>query len=166
MGISTHCIGEIRGMQDQLNKVFSRYKGVRGDIIPILQDIQKELGYVPTEAMEETANFLKVPRSAVYGVATFYAQFYFEKRGEHIIRICRGTACHVKGSLEIMEAICRKLDVEPGGTSKDGKFTLERVACVGSCALAPVVVIDDKVFADMTPDKTEKLLDSIIEGTI
>lgn len=153
-------------MQDQLNEVFSHHKGEQSELIPILQEIQKTLGYLPREAMTGTADFLKVPRSAVYGVATFYAQFYFEKRGEHIIRICRGTACHVKGSLKIMEAICRKLNIEPGGTSKDGKFTLERVACVGSCALAPVVVIDDKVFGDMTPDKTEKLLDSIIKGTI
>ncbi len=153
-------------MQDQLNEVFSRHKGERSELIPILQEIQETLGYLPQEAMTETADFLKVRRSTVYGVATFYAQFYFEKRGEHIIRICRGTACHVKDSLKIMEAICRKLDVEPGGTSKDGKFTLERVACVGSCALAPVVVIDNKVFGDMTPDKTEKLLDSIIKGSI
>jgi NADH-quinone oxidoreductase subunit E len=153
-------------MQDQINQVFSRHKSERSELIPILQELQETLGYLPNEAMAATANFLEVPRSTVYGVATFYAQFYFKKRGEHIIRICRGTACHVKGSLEIMEAICRKLDVEPGGTSGDGKFTLERVACVGSCALAPVVVIDDKVFGDMTADKTLKLLDSIIEGSI
>ncbi len=153
-------------MQDQLNEVFSRHKGERSDLIPILQEIQASLGYLPHEAMTETEDFLKVPRSAVYGVVTFYAQFYFKKRGEHIIRVCRGTACHVKDSLKIMEAICRKLNLQPGGTSKDGKFTLERVACVGSCALAPVVVIDDKVFGDMTPDKTERLLDNIIEGTI
>ncbi len=153
-------------LSPELGDIFSRYSGELSDLIPVLQDVQGSIDYIPREAMVAIAAFLEVPESTVYGVVTFYSQFYFEKRGEHIIRICRGTACHVKGSLEMIEALCRKLDIEPGETSKDGKFTLDRVACVGSCALAPVVVIDDRVFGDMTPEKTEKLLDSIIEETI
>jgi NADH-quinone oxidoreductase subunit E len=148
-------------MKEQLTEVFSRYEGTRNELIPILQDVQDSIGYLPTEAMSGIARFLNMPESTVYGVVTFYAQFYLERQGDHTVKICRGTACHVKGSKELMDSLCAKLDVEPGGTTKDYKFTLERVACFGSCALAPVMVVDDKVYGSVTPKKAEEIIDAV-----
>jgi len=148
-------------MMDQLKEIFSRHSGQQSDLIPILQDIQAALGYIPAEAMEETARFLNVPESAVYGVATFYAQFYLTRQGRHRVRVCRGTACHVRGSKRIMEAVRKKLGIKPGQTTQDYRFTLERVDCFGSCALGPVVVIDGKLYGRMTPQKACRLLERL-----
>ncbi len=150
-------------MQDELQKIFARYSGERSELIPLLQDLQKELGYLPREAMTETARFLGVPDSVVYGVVTFYAQFYLTRQGKHKVRVCQGTACHVRGSKQIMCAMEKKLGVDPGETTPDYEFTLERVACVGSCALAPLMVVDDKVHGGMTPEKAESLIDGVRE---
>ena len=109
----------------------------------------------------QAARFTGVPESRVYGVASFYAQFYLERQGRHKIKVCRGTACHVRGSARIMSALGEKLGIGVGETTPDYAFTLERVACFGSCALAPVVVVDDKVYGRMTPEKTVKLLDDL-----
>jgi NADH-quinone oxidoreductase subunit E len=130
-------------------------------LIPILQDVQKVLGYVPREAMREIARFLNLPESTVYGVVTFYAQFYLTRQGKHRIKVCRGTACHVRGSARIMEVVKKKLGIKPGETTPDYRFSLERVACFGSCALAPVMVVDGKVHGRMTPQKAEKILDQM-----
>jgi NADH-quinone oxidoreductase subunit E len=144
-----------------LCNVFSKYEGVRQELIPVLQDVQGELGYLPPEAMSSVSEFLNVPESVVYGVATFYAQFYLTRQGKHRIKVCRGTACHVRDKYGLMQALERKLGIKPGGTTADYKFSLERVACFGSCALAPVVVIDGKVYGRMTPKKIEKALEGI-----
>ena len=145
-------------MQEELQEIFARYSGERSELIPLLQDIQEKLGYLPREAMSATARFLGVPDSVVYGVATFYAQFYLTRQGKHKIRVCQGTACHVRGAPALIRAVREELGIELGGTTDDYEFTLERVACFGSCALAPVVVLDDKVYAKMTPQRVRKLL--------
>ncbi|UCD74164.1 MAG: NADH-quinone oxidoreductase subunit NuoE [Phycisphaerales bacterium] len=143
----------------ELGAVLSRYDGVRSDLIPILQDVQDELGYLPEEAVATIAEHLNLSKNDVFGVATFFTQFRFNAPGEHCIKVCQGTACHVRGSGLIVDELSRKLGVAPGQTTADRKFSLERVACYGSCALAPVVIIDDKVHGRMDMKKTEKLIE-------
>ncbi|MDO9555462.1 MAG: NADH-quinone oxidoreductase subunit NuoE [Atribacterota bacterium] len=147
--------------QETIQQIFSGYQGQRNELIPILQDVQAALGYVPREAMSETARFLNMPESSVYGVVTFYAQFYRTRQGKHKIRVCQGTACHVRGGRRIMQAVEKKLGINPGETTADYKFSLERVACFGSCALAPVMVVDGKVHGRITPQKAKKILESL-----
>ena len=131
-------------LTEVLKGIFGRYSGSQGELIPILQDIQAEIGFIPREAMSETARFLNIPESSIYGVVTFYAQFYLTRQGKHKIKVCQGTACHVRGGRRIMQAVKKRLGISPGETSADYSYTLERVACLGSCALAPVVVIDNR----------------------
>ncbi len=130
-------------------------------LIPILQYIQEDAGYLPPEAMLATARHLRIPESKVYGVASFYAQFNFEPQGEHRITICRGTACHVKGSGRIESELSSHMGVPPGGTTEDLLFTLEAVACVGACALAPVVVVSGEVHADQSVASVKKTVDKL-----
>jgi len=120
--------------------------------------VQDALGYLPEEAISEIAQFLRLSEGEVYGVASFYAQFRFERQGEHTIKVCQGTACHVRGGRRILEAVERELGIQPGETTEDYKFSLERVACFGSCALAPVVVVDKTVYGRMTTAKARKIL--------
>ena len=144
-----------RGIDD----ILAEYDRSRENLIPILQDVQDRLQYLSPEAVREVGDFLGLSENDVYGVATFYTQFRFIPPGEHHVRVCRGTACHVRGSGRILDAVSRTLGIVPGETSPDGKFSLEQVACFGSCALAPVVVLDDKVYGRMTTKKTDKLLE-------
>lgn len=130
-------------------------------LIPILQYIQEDAGYLPPESMLATARHLRIPESKVYGVASFYAQFNFEPQGEHRITICRGTACHVKGSGRIESELSGYMGVPPGGTTEDLLFTLEAVACVGACALAPVVVVSGDVYADQSVASVKKTVDKL-----
>jgi NADH-quinone oxidoreductase subunit E len=136
-----------------LEKILKKYKGKEGVIIPILQEIQEVYGYLPKEIMVRTSNQTRIPISNLYGVATFYSQFHLTKRGRHLIRICDGTACHVRGSTRIVQAIENALDIVAGGSSPDYKYTLEIVYCVGSCGLAPVALVGDKVFAQTKPER-------------
>jgi NADH-quinone oxidoreductase subunit E len=129
-------------------------------LIPALQAMQIALGYLPAISLDAVAKHFRVPASRVYGIATFYAQFHLTRQGDHRIKICWGTACHVRGSGMIMSVVHKKLGILPGETTPDYKFTMERVACLGSCALAPVVVVDDQVHGQMTPESMESLLDS------
>lgn len=144
--------------------IFDRYQGEAGELIPILQDIQETRGWLSREALSETARFLNIPESTVYGVVTFYAQFYLTRQGKHKIRVCQGTACHVRGGSRIMKTIARRLGIGPGETTPDYEFSLERVACLGSCALAPAMVLDGKVHGAMTGPKVEALLDGLTAG--
>lgn len=144
-------------MQQQLQEVFSRYDGERSDLIPILQDAQGVLGYIPGPAMTAIARFLRVPESTVYGVVTFYAQFHLAPQGKHKVEVCEGTACHVRGARRIMRAVQRQLGIGPGETTEDLQFTLERVACLGSCALAPAIVVDGQMHGNVTTAKVDKL---------
>ncbi|MHC4789315.1 MAG: NADH-quinone oxidoreductase subunit NuoE [Planctomycetota bacterium] len=134
-----------------------------GTTTPILQQVQAEFGYIPLEAMEATARHLGIPETAVYGVATFYAQFYLTRQGKHRIKVCRGTACHVRGGRGIMRTVRKKLGIGPGQTTEDYLFSLERVACLGSCALAPAMVVDDRVYGTVTPADAERLIDRLLK---
>ena len=130
----------------------------RDSLIPILQEIQEELGYLPPEAMKATGSHLGLPASKVYGVATFYNQFRFQPKGEHHFMICRGTACHVKGSDKVLDNSEKLLNLEAGQTSRDKQFSLEVVACIGACGLAPVVNVNGEFHAKMTPVRLAKLV--------
>ncbi len=145
----------------QLPEIFHEFQGRPDDLIPILQRVQAAMGYLPEEALLEVAYLTGLPPARVFGVATFYSQFRLQPIGKHIIRVCRGTACHVRGSGRILKDITARLQVAPGETTEDRLFTLETVACFGSCALAPVVVIDDMVYGRMNSSKVRKILDEI-----
>ncbi|MFC2060693.1 NADH-quinone oxidoreductase subunit NuoE [Chloroflexota bacterium] len=146
-------------MHDQLSPVLAPYRGHKGALIPVLQKVQEELGYLSEEAISEVAFFLGLSGSEVYGVASFYTQFRFERQGEHTIKVCQGTACHVRGAPRILDAIQRELGILPGQhTTDDYKFSIDRVACFGSCALAPVMVVDKDVYGRMTPAKAREIL--------
>lgn len=130
----------------------------RGNLIPILQMVQNNLAYLPSEALKTVAQHLEILESEVYGVATFYNQFRFHPPGKYPIKVCLGTACHVKAGDIILENFERKLEIPEGETTPDRKFSIERVACVGCCALAPVAIIDETVHGHMAPSKVEGLL--------
>ena len=147
-------------MQAQLQDVFSRHSGQPSDLIPVLQAVQEALGYIPREAMVETARFLRLPESTIYGVATFYTQFHLTRQGKHRVKVCQGTACHVRGGGRIMRAVKKKLGVAPGETTEDYEFTLERVACFGSCALAPVMVVDGNYYSNPSTRQIAKIMDT------
>ena len=144
--------------EERLQGLLTQFKGQNGAVIPLLQKVQETFGYLPRETIAQVAKFFKVSESEIFGVATFYAQFRFTRPGDHAIKVCLGTACHVRGGTQIMETIERELDVKSGGTTKDYKFGLDRVACFGSCALAPVLVIDDKVYGRLTTSKVKEII--------
>jgi len=148
-------------LPERLSQLLVPYKGQKGASIPILQKVQEEFGYLPEETISEIAKFLGLSQNEIYGIATFYAQFRFERPGEHTIKVCQGTACHVRGSHRILEEVEDELGIQPGETTKEYKFSLERVACVGCCALAPVMLVDNVVHAKMTIAEAKKILNSM-----
>ncbi|MBS3918400.1 MAG: NADH-quinone oxidoreductase subunit NuoE [Deltaproteobacteria bacterium] len=137
------------------------FKGMANELIPMLQRVQRMLGFLPEQALLEIARLTGLSTARVYGTATFYAQFRFQPAGKYIIRVCRGTACHVKGSDRLLDTIEEYLQVAPGQMTPDGLFTIETVACFGSCALAPVMVINDSVYGSLNRSRALKLLDEI-----
>jgi NADH-quinone oxidoreductase subunit E len=141
-----------------LTTIFTPGRRSCNHLIDILQDIQSAAGYLSGEAMLETARFLNIPASAVWGVATFYNQFRFSPPGKRPVKVCLGTACHMAGGQLVLEAMARELDIEIGGVTPDGEFDLERVACIGCCALAPVLTVSGDAYPRMTPTKVEELL--------
>jgi NADH-quinone oxidoreductase subunit E len=146
-------------LQKELAEVLSPYRGQKGATIPVLQKAQQEIGYLPEDVISEIADFLGMTKSEVYGVATFYAQFRFERQGEHTIKCCQGTACYVQGGRRILDAVLDELNLGPGKiTTEDYKFSVERVACFGSCALAPVMVVDKTVYGRLTPARAREIL--------
>ncbi len=144
-------------MKERLKTILSSYEGKTEELIPILQDVQAKLGYLPEKAMLEIARFTGVPESRVYAVATFYAQFRFTPIGRNHIMVCRGTACHVRGAPRILEELKRRLGIREGETTPDTEYTLETVACIGCCALAPCMMINKKVETKLTPKKLDAL---------
>lgn len=137
-------------------EILDEYKGIRGPLIPVLQRIQDAYGYLPKLAVELAARRLGMTSHQVFGVLTFYAQFHLEPRGKHVLRVCCGTACHVKGAKRITDKVEEILKVAPGETTEDRIFTYEQVACIGACGMAPVMMIDDRTFGDLDPEKAEK----------
>jgi NADH-quinone oxidoreductase subunit E len=143
-----------------LDPILAEFKGQKGAVIPILQRTQDAYGYLPKEVMAQLAKRTGFPLSRLYGVATFYAQFRLTRRGRHLVRCCDGTACHVRGAPKNIEAVEKSMGILAGETTPDYKFTLEIVYCLGSCGLAPVAVIDDKVHGRLVPDAlVDKLVD-------
>ena len=135
-----------------LDDILKKYRGQKLAVIPILQEIQNVYGYLPKAILEKTSKRTGIPLSQLYGVATFYAQFHLTRRGRHLIRICDGTACHVRGAAKTIQAIENAFKIHAGGTSPDYKYTLEIVYCVGSCGLAPVAVVNDHVYGQTKPE--------------
>ncbi|MDY7019343.1 MAG: NADH-quinone oxidoreductase subunit NuoE [Chloroflexota bacterium] len=144
-------------MEDRSSEILSSYKGDQGELIPILQKIQAKFGYLPDELMTEVAKFCGVTESKIFGIASFYAQFRFVPLGRKQVTACRGTACHVRGAPQILDEVKRQLRIEEGETTPDLEYSLETVACIGCCALAPCIVINGKVESKMTPKKVKIL---------
>lgn len=144
-----------------LDDILAEYQGQKGAVIPILQRTQEAYGYLPKEILKIISKKTGIPLTRLYGVATFYAQFHLTRRGRHIVRICDGTACHVRGAPKSIEALGESLQIQPGGTSPDYKYTLEIVYCLGSCGLAPVALIDDKVYGQTKPEILVEQLENI-----
>ncbi len=139
-------------------RIIAAFAGQRGSLITVLQALQDAYGYLPRESLIEVAKGLCMTQSQVYGVATFYAQFYLERRGRHVVKTCDGTACHVRGGNRLIETVAKELGIGPGETTPDYSFTYEVVYCLGSCGLSPVAVIDGQVVGRLTPTKLTQIL--------
>jgi NADH:ubiquinone oxidoreductase subunit E len=146
-------------------EVIQRYESDPGMLIPMMQDLQAEYGYLPPEELKRLSLELGVPLSRVYGVAMFYASFRLSPKGQHEVTLCMGTVCYLKGAPKVSEAICAEYGIKPGGTTPDRLFTLQAVNCVGACALAPVMIVDGKYYDGVTPDSALKVLQGLAEGS-
>jgi NADH-quinone oxidoreductase E subunit len=142
----------------KMDAIVKSYKGKPGALIPVLEQVQEELGFLPMAVQQRVANGLNLPVANVYGVVTFYSFFTMVPRGKHNVRICLGTACYVRGSQRLLETITNILGIEPGGCTEDRQFSLETVRCLGACGLAPVVVVDNDTHGQMKAAKLESLL--------
>jgi NADH-quinone oxidoreductase subunit E len=143
---------------DRVDQVLEKYRGEEGALIPVLQETQNIYGYLPEVVLRRISRSMKVPLSKIFGVITFYAQFYLHPRGRHTIKSCQGTACHVRGAKGVLESLVRELKIEPGETTQDLTFSLETVACVGTCFLAPVIMIDQDYYGKLTPKRAVDVL--------
>jgi len=161
IGLSPHKPTKGDIMKESLETVFSSYKGEEGELIPILQQVQEKLGYLPEEAMLEVAKFIGVPESRVYSVATFYTLFRFTPIGKNHIMMCRGTACHVRGAPRMLEEVEKRLGIKEGETTPDMLFSLETVACIGACGLAPNMMINKDTYGRLTAKKVADILAEI-----
>jgi NADH-quinone oxidoreductase subunit E len=146
-----------------VQEIIDEFKGQRGVLIPVLQRVQEVYGYLPAEALEAIAKGLGVPLSQVYGVVTFYSQFYLTRRGKHVIRMCDGTACHVRGAGKVIDALEKELGIGPGETTPDYQFTFEVVYCLGSCGLSPVAVVDEQVVGRLVPERMVQIIRDLRE---
>lgn len=145
---------------EQLGVLLDKYRGTKGSVIPVLQQAQDIFGYLPKDVLVHISKEIDVPISQIYGVVTFYAQFHLAPRGENIIRSCQGTACHVRGAKAVLVSIKEKLGLKDGqATTPDLKFTLETVACIGACGLAPVFMVNDDTHGRLTPESVGPILD-------
>jgi len=148
-------------MEERLTSILLSYEGKTEELIPILQQVQKEFGYLPEQTMLEIAQFTGVPESHVYGVATFYAQFRFTPIGRKHVTVCRGTACYVRGASRILDEIEKHLGIKEGQTTEDMEYSLETVACIGACGLAPNIVINKQTCGHLTINKISEIFTSI-----
>ncbi|HXX59340.1 MAG TPA: NADH-quinone oxidoreductase subunit NuoE [Dehalococcoidales bacterium] len=145
-------------MHEKIDSILRKYERKRESLIPILQEVQSALGYLSGESIAGISKYLNLSRSDVYGVASFYAQFRFQRQGRHTVKVCQGTACHVRGGRRVMAEVVSRLGIQPNQTTPDYQFSLERVACFGACALAPVMVVDKDVHGNMTTAKVKGIL--------
>ena len=141
-----------------VNSVVQAHAGSQGALIPVLQEVQAKIGHLSVEVMEAIAGELRIPAAHVFGVASFYSQFRLTPVGRYVIKVCHGTACHVQGATGITEAICDELATANGETTADGKFTIDSVACLGCCSLAPCMMIEENTYGRLTPDQARKVL--------
>jgi len=145
--------------EEKVLEILSKYHDGKSEyLIPILQDVQEVFGYLPEESLDKIASHVHLSPTKVFGVATFYNQFRLIPMGKHTIKVCRGTACHVRGSKQILDSFAMELNVAPGGTTEDGNFTLETVACIGACSIAPVITIDEDFHGHLLPGDVPKLI--------
>ena len=151
---------EVKEVKEKVGRVLQKHQRDKSLLVDILHDIQAESGYLPREALEETSHSLDVPLSRVYSVATFFKAFSLKPRGRHLINVCLGTACHVRGADKVREQIEQELGIKTGENTPDLKYTLETVNCVGACALGPMVIIGEDYHPEMTPDKVTSVLQS------
>jgi NADH-quinone oxidoreductase subunit E len=151
--------GQEVAVEGRLNEILTSYQGKEEELIPILQQVQQVFGYLPETAMKRIAKFLKMPECTVFGVGTFYAQFKLVPSGRNIIRVCRGTACHVRGGARILREVEKHLGIKPGESSPDLEYCLETVACIGACALAPTMVVNNGTHGQMTTKKVAEVLE-------
>lgn len=138
--------------------IFSEFQGDEGDVIPVLQKIQEHYGYISEESVNRISRFLKISENKIFGVASFYSQFRFSKPSRHTIKVCMGTACHVRGGSLLIDGVGRELGIQPGETTHDNRFDFQRVVCLGCCALAPVIQIDDEIIARVSINRLGKIL--------
>ena len=150
-------------MKDTVTAIIRKYDGDKSQLVSILQDIQSEFNYLPRAALDKVSKKMSIPQSQVYAMSTFFRAFSLKERGKHIVNICLGTACHVRGGELILDSLKRQLDINTGATTKDLNFTLESVNCMGCCATGPVVKIGDEYFGHMTNDKVEPMLNKYRE---
>jgi NADH-quinone oxidoreductase subunit E len=144
--------------EERVSEIVAKYQGDAGSVIAVLQDVQEEFHYLPSPALRRISREMAVPLSRILSLATFYRAFSLKPRGRHIVTVCQGTACHVRGGPKILEEFQRKLGLKSGDTTKDNMFTLETVACLGCCAIGPVVVVDGEYHAQTTIGKVETIL--------
>lgn len=154
---------ETEEQREQLQAVFEKYKDVPGKLMPVLQEAQGIYGYLPYEVQQRISDALDVSISDVYGVATFYSQFNLTPKGKHRISVCLGTACYVKGADKILERLEERLGIKNGECTEDRMFSIDSCRCVGACGLAPVMMIDDKVYGKLDADKVDEILDSYMK---
>ncbi|MEW6214753.1 MAG: NADH-quinone oxidoreductase subunit NuoE [Nitrospirota bacterium] len=150
--------------EELLAEILASYRGGRGELIPILQEVQNNLGYLSEKVMLDIAKFIGIPESQVYSVASFYAQFRLMPLGRKRITVCRGTACHIRGAPHILDTIEKRVGIKEGETTSDLEYTLETVACIGCCALAPCIRINVDVYGEMTLKKAKELFPDSNEG--
>ncbi len=149
---------------NHVDSIVESYGCSRDSLISILQDVQTRYHYLPEDALRQVARMLDLPLIQVYGVATFFKAFSLEPRGKHLVHVCLGTACHVRGANSVLDEVKRRLDVEPGQTTDDMEYTLETVNCLGACALGPIVVVDGEYHGQITPRKVKKVLGSRVKA--
>jgi NADH:ubiquinone oxidoreductase subunit E len=151
--------GKIDIRLQEVKDITKKFKAMKGALIPVLHEVQKIFGYLPEQALQVISEELNISMSEIYGVSTFYSQFTLEPKGEHIIKVCLGTACYVKGAQDIIDRLSSVLEVKIGKTTNDGKFTLEAARCLGACGLAPVLMVDDKVYGRLIPDDVIRIIE-------
>ena len=144
---------------EEVLKIIEKYPKEEASLIQILQDINRTFNWLPKESLEIVAREIKVPLARIYGVASFYKALSLKERGKNIIKVCTGTACHIKGAPQLIDEIKRKKNIGPGETSEDRKFTLETVNCVGACAMAPVLILNERYYGFIKPSDIEKILE-------
>ncbi len=155
---------ENRTETKELEKIIKKYPPEKRYTLSMMQDIQKIYNYIPKEALKCISNYVDTPTSKLYGIATFYKAFSLQPKGKNIIKVCDGTACHIRSSMVILSEIEKQLNIKAGETTGDGLFSLETVNCVGSCALAPVVVVNDEYYGKVTPQEIKKILEKYKGG--